>query len=315
MRSYIDTHVAGVMKIFSHTANIIPSDGVLTLTLEDPTTHVSGMYKIALPSGIPTIVEGTQGLFAPSFSRDGRKAVAVLGEGDAPQILAISGVNTAKETQSFTPPSPALFAGASRWSADNKFVVYEAGTAYAPDASTDIANARVVLLDAESEGQVIVDEGTSPVFLTDGSMLYIKRDGVYRINHDGLTSTSPAESATRVVFFENYEATRNSRIALSNDGHRLLVTHPDSVRLTLYTFTLQEDTLVVASDAQAQRVAWWPVFSPDDTHVAFFAQDVHAESNAPLFLTVTDLVTGNEYVVPGVRAYNDRFMSISTWTK
>lgn len=290
------------------TAPKLPGSFVLTMQPTVPETAVSSIYRMMADSGAQSVLSSTTNYYTPSFSTDNRIAVVANG-GDIVSQLVIADIGDQENATVITPPAPTLYAGASDWSSDNKYVVYEAITALPAIDDVDSANSHIVILNTETEEQQIIDDGTSPLFYTDGSILYLKSDGVYRLTEEAIASSTPAE---RVAYFDGYEANRTSRIALSQDGGLLAVTHPHNAIFTVHQ-VLGHETFALSEGISIVQTAFWPVFSPDGTTLAFIDMQKTDEGIATKAIAVVDLVSGKQRIVANLNAYNDRYLSLGAW--
>lgn len=310
---YLMKHWAVPALHSAPTADALPTlQGQFLMTLKPtvPENSAAGIYRANASDGTIDSARNDGDYFTPSLSTDGRIAV-VANDGEDLSRLIIAKIDNPEEKIAVTPPSPALFAGASRWSADNMHIVYEAITALPSVGDTDIANSRVILLDPETDEQIIVDIGTSPIFAPDNSILYVKSDGVYRIIRNGMNVATTSE---RILFFEEYDATRNSRIALSPDGTVLVVTHPD-ISIFMTHDILDAETFALSDGWGFVQTIVWPTFSADGSSLAFI--DI-VKTNEGIFeksLAVINLGTEKQRTVLNLDAYNDLYLSLSAWTE
>lgn len=288
----------------------LPGSFILTLQPSLPDNAVAGIYRILATGGAPQNEKDTTDFYVPSFSSDGRVAV-VVNDGDELSQLLISDINEPGSAYSITPPAPALFAGSSDWSADNMYIVYEGVTALPSEDDMDIENSRIIVLNTETEEQAIIDVGSSPVFYNDGSILYLKNDGVYRMTYDAFVAGDGSE---RVLLFEEYEAARNSRIALSADGSKLAITHPNSSLFLTYQ-VFGGDTFALSDGSGVVQTAFWPVFSPDGSSIAFIDMKENDAGIITKALAVVELVSGKQRTVTDLSSYNDVYLSLNAWVQ
>lgn len=323
------TIILGVLILFTlyisyytatYTVTEIPAEepipthrGSLTLTLQPlvPASAKAGVYTYSFGADEPTVKNAENDYFAAAFSSDERVSVVTNDENGESQLF-ISDINNHQDPEAFTPPSPALFPGASQWSKDNTAVVYDALTARPSDEDWAIEYSRVVYLDVETGEQVIVDEGTSPVFQNDNSILYLKTDGVYYAR----VIDMKVEGIERVIAFDEAQSTALSRIALSPDEELLAVTHPDISLVEVYhQVTLEDGTRVPDLVFADETIAFWPVFSPDRKSLAYIQiinKDGEVASKA---IAVYDIETGTSERVFDLKQYTEQFLSLTSWTK
>lgn len=306
---YLATYT--VAELPEETTNV--SKGNLSLTLKPlvPDSSRAGLYSYSFGAGEITLRNEDNDYYAPAFSTDNKVSVVTNDENGESQLF-ISDVNNHQDPEAFTPPSPALFPGASQWSIDNTAVVYEAYTAVQSDDDKSIENTRVVYLDVETGEQIIVDTGTSPVFQVDNTILYLKSDGVYHATVADMT----VSVIERVIAFEEVIATTRSRIALSGDEKLLAVTNPDAPLFEVYHQALLEDGTtgpqLLFSD---NNIAFWPVFSPDTKSLAYIqviAQDSEVASKA---IALYDIEKGTSQQIFDLKQYDTDFLSLTSWTK
>lgn len=286
---------------------------IMTMKPSIPAQSAGAIYAVSVQGGAVKKVDDSHDYYAPSFSTDGR--VAVVGNVASSSWQLIVAKVSDKDTQMVVvPPAPAIFPGASSWSPDNKYIVYDAVTALPTADDVSIENSRVVLLDVTTGVQKILDIGVSPLFMKDGSIIYIKADGVYRIASDGLTSVAPVDTTARVATFDEYQATRSARIALSHDENTVLVSLLQSGGSIAYQVTHDPD-FYMGEVARVAGRALFPVFSPDDKNIAFIHQSEDKEGHATKSLAIEDVRTLTMHTLTDLSAYTDEFLSLSAWVK
>jgi hypothetical protein len=168
----------------------------------------------------------------------------------------------------------------------------------------------VVVLDPKTGEQAVVDVGGSPIFAPDGSLLYLKADGVYRTKLDGVFATGTSE---RFIYFEDYDANRNSQIALSPDGNTLVITHPDAWIFLAYSVAGTKETVSVVPLMNKIQRSTWPVFSPDSARLGFVNITKTDEGIIHKSLDMVELLTGKESTVTSLDAFEDVNLSIGAW--
>jgi hypothetical protein len=286
---------------------------IMTLQPSIPLGSHAAIYAVSPQTGSMKKIDDTHSYFAPSFSSDGRVAVAA-GIGSSSLQLMVVKVSDKNNPDFVVPPAPALAPGTSAWSADNKYIVYDAIAALPTVDDNDIANARVVLLDVVTGTQKILDVGTSPLFLKDGSVVYIKSDGVYRISAQDLVAPSSAQSATRVVYFNAISATRSSHVALSHRGDTLIVSHPFSGLFVGYRVSYAHG-VALAETSRVAETGISPVFSLDDKSVAFISISSDAEGHTTKSLAIADLTTRKKVVVKDLSMFTNNSLSLTAWVR
>ena len=162
--------------------------------------------------------------------------------------------------------------------------------------------------------QKILDVGVSPLFLKDDSVLYLKHDGMYRIDATGLAASSSGEVAERVAYFSGYEATRMSRIAVSHDGLALVVSHPESDGLVAYVASTSPE-FVLRDLGGVKGKALFPVFSPDDRSIAFIGLGADDEGRTTKNLMIADTRTLATHTLISLAPYTDAALSLGAWVK
>lgn len=278
--------------------------GTLLMTLK-PTEGNVGLYTFGLLSKSLVVKDEETTYYAPTYSTDDRMSYAILGE-NGTFDLAIANTINEDEPDLLSPPSPALSAGTSMWSKDDTAIVYDALTALPSEDDTEIENSRIIYVDTETFEQVVVDTGTSPLFKQDGSILYLKTDGVY---YAEIVDMVPVNTE-RVIDFVDYEATTHSRVALSADEKLLAVTHPDSNLVSVYHLvTLGDGSRVPAVVFSDDTNAYWPVFSPDRQSIAYIQKTPAGKS-----ISVYNVATGTSKPVFDLNGYDDDHVSLTAWT-
>ena len=291
----------------------LPGSLILTLMPSIPLNSPAGIYAVSPKTGATKKIEDTNSYFAPSFSTNNFMAVTTATGSSSLQLMIVN-VNDREHPIFFTPPAPLLFPGSSSWSPDNKFVVYEAVTALPTVGDVDIAHSRIVLLDATTGKQTILDVGASPVFSQDGSIVYLKSDGIYHVPSTVFAAGTSTQDKARVVWFDGYQATRDSHIAISHDGKTLLATHPHINSMIGYHInTTGEFTLT--QTAGINTYALFPVFSPNDTDVAFIELNKDAEGIITKNLSIVNVVTLQKHILMDLVPYTNNFLSLSAWVK
>ena len=286
--------------------------GHLTLTLKPmlPAEAHAAIYNYSFGNNTLNIVNNAHNYFAPAFSTDDRVAV-VAGDEETEYQLYIANRKNQQVITSLVPPSPALSAGAAAWSPDNTAVIYEAQTALPSVDNFDIENSRIVYANLGTSEQRIIDTGASPVFEKDGSILYLKDDGVYHTQIvDGVAS-----GTTRILTFTDNHADIRSRIALSPDGALLAVTIPDYRYAAV--FSIDANNVLVKTNLLSNTiVALWPVFSPDSSALAFINISIPQTGEVTKkSLMVFDSTTGILHEELDLKAFNEQFASLTGWTK
>lgn len=114
-----------------------------------------------------------------------------------------------------------------------------------------------------------VTSGTNPIFLPDGSLAVLKKDGIYRVS-------LPDKSETRILDIINGDAGTDMRFDVSKDGKRIVWSIPSRsiVRIievaSWAPFTAGKTDIIETS-------AFWPVFSPKGEYVAMEVFDWEGE--------------------------------------
>lgn len=286
---------------------------IITLKPSVPANSAAAIYALSAQDASLKKVNDSHDFYAPAFSSDGRVAV-VESVGESSWQLVIAKVADQVPQMSVVPPSPALFPGASSWSSDNKYIVYDAVTALPAADDVAIDNSRVVLLDVTTGVQKILDTGVSPLFMKDGSIVYIKNDGVYRITSEGVASAAPIDTALRVASFDEYQATRSARLALSHNENLAFVSLLQSGGSIVYQVARDPEFVMNETGRVAGR-ALFPVFSPDDKSVAFIYQATDKDGHAMKSLAIEDIHTFAMHTLADLNAYTDEFLSIGAWVK
>ena len=177
-----------------------------------------------------------------------------------------------------------------------------------------IANSRIVLGDTSTSTnkQVILDTGTSPLFQNNGSILYLKEDGVYRMTTNSMSPSAPE----RILYFDGYTVTTQSRIALSPDEKYLAVTNPATPHLDVYKIMHPESADVVPVRVLSEtNIAFWPVFSPDSKSLAYIRYAFNGAGQvAGKNISVYDLNTGTSRVLFDLTSFADDYLSLTSWT-
>jgi len=286
---------------------------IMTLRPQVPINSPSAIYAVSAQNGAVKKVDESHNFFSPSFSTDGRVAVTAALD-SASVALAIVKASDKNHPTYVVAPAPTLTPGASSWSPDNKYVAYEAVSALPAIDDIAIENSRIVLLDVATGAQKILDTGASPLFVKDGSVLYVKSDGIYRIDADGLAASSSAESALRVAYFDGYQASRLSRIALSHDGVALVASHPQSNGFVAYAVSTSSPFAMTDRGGVKARVLY-PAFSPDDRSIAFVELGTDAEGRTTKSLMIADTRTLQAHVLLDLAQYTNDALSIGAWIK
>jgi hypothetical protein len=285
---------------------------IMTMKPSIPVGSPAAIYAVSPQNGSVKKIDDTHDYFAPSFSSDGRVAVATS-IGSSSVALALVKVSDKDHPIFVVPPAPALSPGASSWSQDNKYVVYEAITALPTPGDLAIENSRIVLLDILTGAQKTLDEGVSPLFMKDGSVLYVKSDGIYRIDIQGLVASSSAESAVRVAYFEGYKASRRSKLAVSHDGTKLVAVHPSSNVFIAYT--ISNPSFSLSYKGSVSERALYPVFSPDDRSIAFIVADTDADGHITKTLMTADTGTLEAHKLLSLAPYTNTALSLAAWVQ
>ena len=290
--------------------------GQLILTLKPlvPGSSHAGIYSYSLGTNALTVVKNDRDYFAPAFSTDNHTAV-VAGNTDTEYRLYLATDKDEASAVPLVPPSPALSAGAAQWSKDNKFLAYTALTALKSVTDSDIENSRIVYVDTDTKEQVILDTGTSPLIQNNGSILYLKEDGVYRMTTNSMSPSAPE----RILYFDGYSATTQSRIALSPDEKYLAVTNPDTHRFDVYSVDIGDtnDHIVRSYIFSKNDIGFWPVFSPDSKSLAYIRYTTDNSEGTPpkKSVSVYDVLTGTSREVFDLRQFTNDFLSLSAWAK
>lgn len=286
---------------------------IMTMQPSVPVGSAAAIYAVSPQTGAVKRIDDTHDYFAPSFSSDGRVAVTTS-LGTSSIALAIVKVSDKDNPTFVVPPAPALVPGASSWSNDNKYVVYEAITALPSPEDVSIESSRIILLDTQTGAQKTLDTGASPLFLKDGSILYLKQDGIYRIDAEGLTASSSAESAERVAYFDGYTASRTSRISASHDGTKLAASHPLSNGLVAYTMSVSP-AFTLTDKGGIKEQALDPVFSPDDRSIAFIEIGADGDGHTTKNLMIADTRTLEVHVLLKLAPYTNIALSLGAWVQ
>jgi Tol biopolymer transport system component len=270
----------------------------------------AALYRMLAGTGEAKVEYDKGSFYAPALSNDGTKVALVSQDGEDDALLFVSLVSDPSKAQVYAPPSPALRAGASDWSSDDSHITYAAVTALPSDTDYSMDYSRVVVLNPGTGEQSIVDTGGSPIFAPDGSLLYLKADGVYRTKLDGFLATGTSE---RFIYFEDYDANRNSQIALSPDGNTLVVTHPDAWIFLAYSVVGTKETVSVVPIMSKIQRSTWPVFSPDSARLGFVNITKTDEGIVRKSLDMIELLSGTQTTVTSLDAYEDVNLSIGAW--
>lgn len=293
------------------TTNPLPGTFLVSMKPLTPEGSRAGIYKISAASGDVTLENEAGDFYAPTISNEGSKIAVVSSEGSDDALLFVGSITQPESAFGFAPPSPALRAGAAAWSTDDTQIVYEAFTSLRTQGDTSIDNARIVLLDVESKEQQIIDTGVSPIFASGNSILYLKSDGLYQQTR--ASSSAPEGEPTRVAFFEGYEATTDSQVAIAPDGAHVVVTHPHISLIISYDIYGSNEGIELVENSSYFRSASWPVFSPDGNSLAFIDHDVDENNTTSKTLTVIELGSGEVRVIKPLDGYDISYLSLRGW--
>jgi len=284
---------------------------VMTLRPLVPVGSNSGVYRLdAVTSKLQKIYDGASS-FAPSLSPDEQLGAIVANNGSQASQLYIIPIQHPYDAKIITPPRPTIFAGASAWSHDGSAVAYEALTALPNEVDNDMANSRVVFLSLDTSAQTIVDTGMSPVFAPDGSLYYLKNDGVYHVTHTDTSFGVPE----RVVFIADHLLDRTARIAITHNGDMLALTEPATNVLTLWKIDTNASAPVLSQAQQFSGAFFWPVFSPDSSRLATVEYYKDSDKNVHKTLAILDLATGKAHSILSLDGYTDDLVALGAWIK
>lgn len=290
--------------------NPLPGTFLVSMRPLSPDGARAGIYKISAASGEATAENEAGDFYAPTISNEGSKIAVVSSEGSDDALLFVGSITQPESAFGFAPPSPALRAGAASWSTDDAHIVYEAFTALPQKDDTSIENARIVLLDVDSKEQQIIDNGVSPIFASENSLLYLKADGLYR---QVLATGTPEGEPTRVAFFDGYVATTDSQIALAPDRAHVIVTHPHLSLIISYDIYGSDEGIELVENSNYFRSVSWPVFSPDGNSLAFIDHDVDENNTTSKALMVIELSSGDVRVIKTLDDYDISYLSLRGW--
>lgn len=290
--------------------NPLPGTFLATMRPLSPEGARAGIYKISAASGEATLENEAGDFYAPTISNEGSRIAVVSSEGTDDALLFVGSITQPESAFGFAPPSPALRAGAADWSADDTHIVYEAFASLPAPGDTSIRNAHVVLLDVDSKEQQIIDSGVSPVFDSENSLMYLKADGLYR---QMLATGTPVGEPTRVAFFDGYDATTDSQVAIAADGAHVVVTHPHISLIITYDIYGSDEGIELVENSNYFRSVSWPVFSPDGSSLAFIEHDVDENNTTSKALKVMELSSGEVRVIKPLDGYDISYLSLRGW--
>ena len=288
-----------------------PGSLIMALQPSLPANSVAGLYEISAHTNALKKVNDSHDFFTPSVSPDGLTTVTAVAMDDGTTQLVLSSTANGADEVRITPPSPTLFAGHSVWSPDGAYIVYEALTAKQSQNDPDINMSRIILFNRATNEQVIIDTGSSPVFLPDNSVLYLKSDGVYHAEY-GLT---PSSAPQRVAYFDNMVIGRAERIAVSHTGDTIAFSNPDAGELTLSRLLSDDDGQRMAGAVVLKGLYFWPTFSPDDSRVAAVEYYKDTDGAPHKSLAMFNVTTREGSGVVSLDAYSDDHLSIGAWLK
>jgi hypothetical protein len=249
------------------TQNLGGFSGSMTFTgITRDGSNFSGIYALSGKDGSIKLEKSDNYYYAPAFSGDGRVAV-VANDGEGGSSLFISPVASPKDATRVIPPAPALWAGKSAWSPDNRYLVYDASAAFPGSDSWDIKYFRVIVLDTKTGVQRIIDTGVSPAFSGANTIMFLKPDGVYEVALDEAMKTVSTEVILPLV---DLIADPSSRMSISPDKRLFALSFPNEQWLGVYKRNMTAERGIVLEQVLGQNgLVLWSVFSPDSASLAY----------------------------------------------
>ena len=113
-----------------------------------------------------------------------------------------------------------------------------------------------------------IGKGLFPRWLTDTSVVFLGKDGVYRYDVVAKKSVLLGVVAQRDGSVKTPKA--NMMLNVSRDGTKIVLTNPDESQIVIYNIV--DDTLVVAQTID--MYGFWPTFSVDGTMLAVQSVDI-----------------------------------------
>ena len=244
-----------------------------------------------------------------SVSHDGSYIVGITGVPGHTGKTRIMQYDIALATSTVLVSDPTLLPRDPQLSPDNLQVVFDVAPATSSTAEAFfIPNQWAIYVAGIGVPPSIVTHGLYPHWSPDGS-------GILYVGDDGLHLYTIATGADKLVVpLSGGGASARMMFALSNDGTKLAWTNPLHEQINLYKVSWNPFT--ASPSGTIPDFAFWPVFSPDGTQLAFERVDWSTNPKAQptnARLDVTDLVTHKTRMIMGLTDFNQMALFVTGW--
>lgn len=157
------------------------------------------------------------------------------------------------------------------WSPDGTQIAFQ-GSADINGSNLAIENWGIYLHNRITKDTSRITAGVNPIFLPDGTLAVLKKDGIYLIRPED-------NSETLVLEVTGGSASANMAFDISRDGKKIVWVVPNNSEIHLIDvsswtpFTITGASIIPVS-------AFWPIFSPDGNHIAMEVFEWEGEGDA-----------------------------------
>lgn len=245
-----------------------------------------------------------------SVSHDGAYIVGITGVPGKPGETRIMEYDIARATSTPLVADPTLLPRDPQLSPDDSRVAFDvAPVASSTDETFFIPNQWTIYVTASDAPPSIIAHGLYPHWSPDGSgILYVGDNGLHLY-------TIATKSDTLVIPLSGGGASARMMFALSNDGTKLAWTNPLHEEINLYDIS-SWSPFTAAPSGTIPDFAFWPVFSPDGTQLAFERVDWSTKPTSQptnARLDVTDLKTHITRMVMSLTDFNQMALFVTGW--
>lgn len=283
--------------------------GKIVLALHDPASVASmiSLYEQRIGWADMSLLPYPADLYGARWSHDGMLVAATRYIDKRFPLIVMSA--DSHETGYVELSSPhALIARMPSWSHDDTHVAYMTRDDL-NGGDRDVESWSIYVVDVhQADSERFVTLGAYPLFLQDGTLLVLRRDGIYRYRESDLEWVGE-----RILSVGGDGTYPEMHMSLSKDGTELLITNPTEGSLNVFALSYTGSGLSTVEKIDEFPVfALWPVFSPDGRYIAYIEVDSAIARINPR-IKVIDRSTGGTFEFADLSRFPSDLMYMTDW--